>query len=128
MGDDEIIRLLNAKIKLELKQYKKRILRLEPEEIYRRAYQIDCKENIAKLLQEKAAEMERSVICCLLVLPNTLQFFYSRWLENEDSFQEELETSLDNIIEEIRDILQREKVEAADSAASCYKLSTENCA
>lgn len=128
MGDDEIIRLLNAKIKLELKQYKKRILRLEPEEIYRRAYQIDCKENIAKLLQEKGTEMERSVICCLLVLPNTLQFFYSRWLENEDSFQEELETSLDNSIEEIRDILQREKVEAADSAASCYKLSTENCA
>ena len=34
MGEDEIVRLFNAKIKLERKQYKKRVLQLAPERIY----------------------------------------------------------------------------------------------
>ena len=32
MGEDEIVRLFNAKIKLERKQYKKRVLQLAPRE------------------------------------------------------------------------------------------------
>lgn len=36
MGEDEIVRLFNAKIKLERKQYKKRVLQLAPERIYQR--------------------------------------------------------------------------------------------
>ena len=37
MGEDEIVRLINAKIKLERKQYKKRVLQLTPEKIYQKA-------------------------------------------------------------------------------------------
>ena len=30
MGEDEIVRLFNAKIRMERKQYRKRVLQLEP--------------------------------------------------------------------------------------------------
>ncbi len=77
MGEDEIVRLFNAKIKLERKQYKKRVLQLEPEKIYQKAYQINCRENIAETLLEKSSEMKPEVLRCLLVLPNVIQFFYA---------------------------------------------------
>ena len=79
MGEDEIVRLFNAKIKLERKQYKKRVLQLAPERIYQRAYQINCRENIAETLLEKSGEMKLEVLRCLLVLPNVIQFFFARW-------------------------------------------------
>ena len=91
MGEDEIVRLFNAKIKLERKQYKKRVLQLAPERIYQRAYQINCRENIAETLLEKSGEMKSEVLRCLLVLPNVIQFFYARWMGKGDSFQLELE-------------------------------------
>ena len=37
MGEDEIVKLFNAKIKLERKQYRKRVLQLVAEMIYQRA-------------------------------------------------------------------------------------------
>ncbi len=101
MGEDEIVRLFNAKIKLERKQYKKRVLQLAPERIYQRAYQINCRENIAETLLEKSGEMKSEVLRCLLVLPNVIQFFYARWMGKGDSFQLELENSMDTGIKEI---------------------------
>ena len=112
MEEEEIRRLFNAKIRLEQKQYKKRILRLEPEKIYQRAYQINCRENIAETLVEKSSEIKSEVLCCLLVLPDVIQFFYARWMGNGDSFQLELEASMDNGIKEIGTMLEQE-MEAA---------------
>ena len=83
MGEDEIVRLFNAKIKLERKQYKKRVLQLAPERIYQRAYQINCRENIAETLLEKSSEMKSEVLRCLLVLPNVIQFFMPGGWEKE---------------------------------------------
>ena len=113
MEAKELIWLFNAKIKLELRQYKKRILRMEPEEIYQRAYQINCWKNIAESLLEKSCEMAEPVLCCFLVLPNVIQFFYSRWMGKGDSFQMELEASLDKEIHEINVLLEQEETEAA---------------
>ena len=62
MGEDEIVKLFNAKIKLERKQYRKRVLQLEPEKIYQRAYQINCRENIAETLLEKSSEMKTKAL------------------------------------------------------------------
>ena len=109
MGEDEIVKLFNAKIKLELKQYKNRILQLEPEKIYQRAYQINCRENIAETLLEKSDEMETQILRCLLVLPNVIQFFYARWMEKGDSFQLELENSMDVGIREIGLLLEQDE-------------------
>ena len=97
---------------MEQKQYKKRILRLEPEKIYQRAYQINCRENIAETLVEKSSEIKSEVLCCLLVLPDVIQFFYARWMGKGDSFQLELEASMDNGIKEIGTMLEQE-MEAA---------------
>jgi hypothetical protein len=112
MEEEEIRRIFNAKIRLEQKQYKKRILRLEPEKIYQRAYQINCRENIAETLVEKSSEIKSEVLCCLLVLPDVIQFFYARWMGKGDSFQLELEASMDNGIKEIGTMLEQE-MEAA---------------
>lgn len=120
MGEDEIVRLFNAKIKLERKQYKKRVLQLAPERIYQRAYQINCRENIAETLLEKSGEMKSEVLRCLLVLPNVIQFFYARWMGKGDSFQLELENSMDTGIKEIGLLLEQEETEAADFAASFF--------
>ena len=109
MGEDEIVKLFNAKIKLELKQYKNRILQLEPEKIY----QINCRENIAETLLEKSDEMETQILRCLLVLPNVIQFFYARWMGKGDSFQLELENSMDTGIREIGLLLEQEERIAA---------------
>lgn len=103
----------NAKIKLERKQYKKRVLQLAPERIYQRAYQINCRENIAETLLEKSGEMKSEVLRCLLVLPNVIQFFYARWMGKGDSFQLELENSMDTGIKEIGLLLEQEETEAA---------------
>ena len=105
MGEDEIVKLFNAKIKLERKQYRKRVLQLEPEKIYQRAYQIN--------LLEKSSEMKTDVLRCLLVLPNVIQFFYARWMGKGDSFQLELENSMDTGIKEIGLLLEQEETEAA---------------
>ena len=113
MGEDEIVRLFNAKIKLERKQYKKRVLQLAPERIYQRAYQINCRENIAETLLEQSGEMKSEVLRCLLVLPNVIQFFYARWMGKGDSFQLELENSMDTGIKEIGLLLEQEETEAA---------------
>ena len=120
MGEDEIVKLFNAKIKLERKQYRKRVLQLEPEKIYQRAYQINCRENIAETLLEKSSEMKTDVLRCLLVLPNVIQFFYARWMGKGDSFQLELENSMDTGIKEIGLLLEQEETEAADFAASFF--------
>ena len=113
MGENEIVKLFNAKIKLELKQYKNRILQLESEKIYQRAYQINCRENIAETLLEKSDEMETQVLRCLLVLPNVIQFFYARWRGKGDSFQLELENSMGAGIREIGLLLEQEERMAA---------------
>ena len=113
MGENEIVKLFNAKIKLELKQYKNRILQLESEKIYQRAYQINCRENIAETLLEKSDEMETQVLRCLLVLPNVIQFFYARWMGKGDSFQLELANSMGAGIREIGLLLEQEERMAA---------------
>ena len=46
MNTEELQKLLCTKIGMELKSFKRKILRLEPEEIYQRAYQIDSMINI----------------------------------------------------------------------------------
>ena len=113
MEEEEIRRLFNAKIRLELRQYKKKVLRLEPEQIYQRAYQINCRENIAEIMVEKSSEIKSEVLCCLLVLPDVIQFFYARWMGKGDSFQLELENSMDTGIKEIGLLLEQEEMEAA---------------
>ena len=90
------------------------VLRLKPEEIYGKSYEIECMVNISEILIEKSERMEADILKCLMVLPNVLRFFYSRWMKVGDSFMEELEGSMDRSIRELqKKIGITEKEEAA---------------
>lgn len=101
MKKEELVELFISKINLECDRYKKRILRMKPEEIYKRSYQIECMVNISDCLIEKSEKMAEDILRCLLVLPSILGFFYQRWMKVGDSFQQELEESLNISIQEI---------------------------
>lgn len=98
---EELIKLFCSKVNLELGRYKKRMLKMTPEEIYGSSYQIECMVNISDCLIEKSEKMSEDILRCLLVLPSLLGFFYHRWIKVGDSFQQELEESLNVSIQEI---------------------------
>ena len=102
MSKEELTALFCAKVNLEQNRYHRKMLKLKPEDIYDRAYEIGCMVNISEVLLEKSEGMEEDILKCLLVLPNLLHFFYSRWMKTGDSFQTELEDSMDNSIREIQ--------------------------
>lgn len=100
MEKEELVEMFCSKVNLEHKRYKKRIIKIDPEEIYNRSYEIDCMVNISEVLLEKCESMSEDMLKCLLVIPSLLHFFYSRWMKTGDSFQKELEESMDkNILE-----------------------------
>ena len=102
MSKEELTALFCAKVNLEQNRYHRKMLKLKPEDIFDRAYEIDCMVNISEVLLEKCEGMKEGILKCLLVLPNLLHFFYSRWMKTGDSFQEELEASMDASIREIQ--------------------------
>ena len=101
---DELMKLFCSKVNLELSRYKKRILKMSPEEIFSSSYQIECMVNIADCLIEKSEKFSEDILRCLLVLPGLLGFFYHRWMKVGDSFQQELEESLNISIHEVSDM------------------------
>lgn len=86
---------------MERERFQKKILRMKSEEIYSSSYQIECVVNISDCLLEKSEKMSEDILCCLIVLPNILGFFYNRWMKTGDSFQQELEASMDSSIREV---------------------------
>lgn len=102
MKKEELVEMFCSKVNLEEKRYKKRIMKMEPEEIWSRAYESDCMVNIGGILLEKCESMNEDILKCLLVIPSLLYFFYSRWMKTEDSFQKELEESMDKSILELQ--------------------------
>ena len=67
MKKEELTELFCSRISLEQERYKKKILRLKPEEIYNRAYEIDCMINIGDILVEKCESMDEDILKCLMV-------------------------------------------------------------
>lgn len=116
MEKEELEALFCEKIGLEIGRFKRRMLEKAPNEIYEKAYQIDCIVCIYEQLLEQTPEMEAGVLKRLLVIPDILSFLYSRWLKQEDSFSEELQWCLKREIREIKEKynqIVKEKEEAA---------------
>ena len=57
--------------------------------------------------------MEADVLKCLIVIPDILHFFYRKWMKTGDSFQQELENSMENGMKEIKAILNKPERKAA---------------
>lgn len=113
MAKKELEGLFCEKVGMELSRFKKKVLKQGPEEIYGRAYQIDCMACIYEQLLEMCPGIAEGELRRMLVFPNLLGFLYSRWLEMEDSFTEELQDCLKESIKELQGAYRAAKEEAA---------------
>lgn len=103
--------LFCAKINMELTRYKKRMMKKESEEIISNAYQINSMIEIYEVLTEKSVCMTEQVLQLMLVLPNILSLFYSKWMKYEDSTREEFEDSVSNTLEHLQTLYEKSQKE-----------------
>lgn len=99
MNLEVLQQLFCAKINMELARYKKRMMKKDPEEIISNAYQINSMTEIYEVLTEKSVCMTEQALQLMLVLPNTLSLFYSKWMKYEDSARKELDDSVTRTME-----------------------------
>ena len=98
MEKKELEQLFCEKMGMELERFKSRTLKLEPEQIYAKAYQIDSILCIYEMLLEMSVEMEATVLKALVPFPGLLSYLYGTWLKAEDSRQEEIKSCLQDAI------------------------------
>ena len=109
----ELTKIFCLRLNLEQKRYKKRMLKMSPEAVFGKAYEINCMLSIYETLIEKSEEMETDILKCLLVIPDILHFFYRKWMKTGDSFQMELESSMEQGLKEIEAMLNTTEEKAA---------------
>ena len=113
MEKNELTEIFCLRLNLEQKHYKKRMLKMNPEAVFGKAYEINCMLSIYETLIEKSEKMETDILKCLLVIPNILHFFYRKWMKTGDSFQMELENSMEQGLKEIEAMLNITEEKAA---------------
>lgn len=101
----ELSEIFCLRLNLEQKRYKKRMMKMSPDAVFGKAYEINCMLSIYETLIEKSEKMEADILKCFLVLPDILHFFYRKWMKTGDSFQMELENSMEQGIKEIETML-----------------------
>lgn len=99
------------KLDMEITAYKRKILSLESDEIYRKAYEIDSMINLYEFLVEKSQEIEEETLKKMLVFPNLLTFFYDRWLKRDDTVMDDFRESIKESISEITEIYKKAEME-----------------
>ena len=72
MSKEELTALFCAKVNLEQKRYHRKMLKLKPEDIYDRAYEIGCMVNISEVLLEKS-------------VASSADFLPEIWVPSQDS-------------------------------------------
>lgn len=82
--------LLNGKISMELKYYKRLMMEQEPEEIWNSAYEINAKIEIYELLVEMTPVMLEEQLQALLCFSGILDYLYEMWLTESDNHMSEL--------------------------------------
>lgn len=110
---NELTEIFCLRLNLEQKRYKKRMMKMSPDAVFGKAYEINVMLSIYETLIEKSEKMEADILKCLLVVPDILHFFYRRWMKTGDSFQMELEESMEQGIKEIETMLNSTEEQAA---------------
>lgn len=116
--DEELRELFCLKIGLENARFKQRMLKQSAEVLFERAYQINTMLDLYELLTEMSQKMELEVLKTLLVFPNLLAFLYERWIKEEDSHMEELQSSLEKNVGELQEKYQKVKKEEMGEIAA----------
>lgn len=91
---ERLQKLLRKKIYKELQDYKRELLRGNNRMVMDNAYAIVCVISIYEELQELIEQMNVETLKALIETPDLLKFFYSGWLDVEDSFNEEIRDSI----------------------------------
>lgn len=110
---NELTEIFCLRLNLEQKRYKKRMMKMSPDAVFGKAYEINVMLSIYETLIEKSEKMETDILKCLLVIPDILHFFYRRWMKTGDSFQMELESSMEQGLKEIETMLNTTEEKAA---------------
>lgn len=116
--DEELRELFCLKIGLENARFKQRMLKQSAEVLFERAYQINTMLDLYELLTEMSQKMELEVLKTLLVFPNLLAFLYERWIKEEDSHMEELQSSIEKNVGELQEKYQKVKKEEREEIAA----------
>ena len=104
---EELYEILYEKITYELEQFKRKMLREEPEVIYGSAFEIDSYINIFEVLSEMISEktIRRELLITLISRKNLLKELYTFWLKTEDSSWKELSRCICNRIKEMEHVV-----------------------
>ena len=95
---DYFMKIAYSKLEKELKDYKRQMFQLSAEEVFGRAYEIDCFINIYEILLIKIENLTPAQLWGIVIIPHILSFFYLRWLNIEDNYAHELDEAIDGII------------------------------
>lgn len=101
MKREELLELFCRKLELEYMHFKGEMLAQKPYEIFGSAYQIDCTINIYELMLEISRELEEETLKRLLTFPHLLDFLYDVWMQEEDSYTNELWRFLEETMKQI---------------------------
>lgn len=85
----------------EYQAYKASVLGCPNEEIFGRCYEIDVMVNLYEILTEKADSLPENILMPLLQRRNILAELYELWLKKDDCCYREMESHVENEIENI---------------------------
>ena len=104
---ERLQKLLRKKIYKELQDYKRELLHGSNRRVMDNAYAIVCMISIYEELQELIEQMNLETLKALTETPDLLKFFYSGWLDTEDSFNEEIRDSIISQVSIAREYARR---------------------
>ena len=90
MNLNELKEMFGIKIYLEFEMYKRDMLKKSSEEIFEKAYEIDCYVTMYEYLLEMSQKLKKEEIESILFFPRFLAFLYGEWLGRSEVTQEEM--------------------------------------
>lgn len=108
--DEKILKdLLSGRLYLELQLFRYYTLQQKKEDIYRASYKIEAFVNIYDILMDELETMEKETLCILLYQEKSiLELLYERWLLQEGSILDGLESCVDSELEAITELYYAE--------------------
>ena len=104
---ERLRKTLRMKIYKEIQDYKRELLHGSNQRVMDNAYAIVCMISIYEELQELIEQMNLETLKALIETPDLLKFFYSGWLDIEDSFNEEIRDSIISQVSIAREYARR---------------------
>lgn len=108
-SSERLKRMLCKKIYRELQEFKREMMQAKNKTVIENAYAIVSLINIYEELRELTNYMSIENLKALIETPDLLKFFYSGWLETQNSFAEEIRQSVVSQIPVIREYDRRTK-------------------